>query len=113
MQAAIARGDVPRTAPAYKDLLVDDRGRMWVSVTTDDDVVVRGETGLAWTSARRGPGGEPALVPWWVFDAAGRRAAVAMLPPSVRLWQVRGGWAYGIDTDADGVQRVVRYVVSF
>jgi len=36
---------------------------------------------------------------------------VIMAPNNVRLWQVRAGKAYGIETDADGVQRVVRFTV--
>jgi len=47
-----------------------------------------------------------------VFDASGRRVAVHTVPSSVRLSEVRGGKAYGIDVDEDGVQRVVRYVVA-
>lgn len=110
MQAAIRAGDLPGTAPAYKGMVVDDRGRVWVSVLTDDDVAVAGELGLVYVSAS---GGRTAPTPWWVFDVSGRRVAVATLPADVRLWQVRGGRAYGIETDGDGVQRVVRYAVPF
>jgi hypothetical protein len=112
VRLALREGRVPRTKPAYKHMLVDDRGRLWVNVSTRDDVVVQSEAGLVYASERPRPDGQSGPTPWWVFDPAGNRVAIYTVPSSVRLWQVRGGKAYGIEVDADGVQRVVRYAVG-
>jgi hypothetical protein len=111
MEQAVRTGRLPRTAPIYKDLLVDDQGRVWVNVLTEDDIVTRGELGLVYVNTRRLDEGGIAQTPWWIFEPSGRRVAVVMGPNNVRLWQVRGGRAYGIETDSDGVQRVVRFAV--
>ena len=112
LRLALRERRVPSTKPAYKAMLVDDRGRLWVNVSTTDDVVVLGGMGLSYTSKRQHDGGQPGISPWWVFDAGGRRVAIYTVPSSVRLWEVRGDKAYGVDMDDDGVQRVVRYAVT-
>lgn len=112
LRLALSEHRVPATKPAYKAMLVDDRGRLWVNVSTTDDVVVLGGIGLTYTSKREYSGGQPGVSPWWVFDASGRRVAIYTVPSSVRLWEVRGDRAYGVDLDEDGVQRVVRYAVT-
>lgn len=112
LRLALREKRVPETKPAFKSMLVDDQGRLWVNVTTAGDVVVMGGAGLAYETRPARGGGQPGATPWWVFDAAGRRVAIYTVPGTVTLREVRGGRAYGIDVDEDGVQRVVRYVVG-
>ena len=49
--------------------------------------------------------------PWWILGADGRREATVSLPNNVALSLVKGDRAYGFETDADGVQYLVRYRV--
>jgi len=107
IEEAVQQKRVPSVKPAYKAFLVDDRGRVWLNVTTPEDVVVMTDEGLAYVSSRTTAAPSPS--PWWVLDASGRRVATLSLPNNVRLGVVRGGRAYGVETDADGVVRIVRY----
>lgn len=109
---AIRERRIPAQRPVWKQILADDAGRLWVSVVTDDDVVVFNDAvGFSYASyANLGQGGAGST-PWWVFSADGTRRAIYLLPNNVRLHQVSGGRAYGVEVDADGVQRLVRFVV--
>lgn len=111
LRGAIDGGRVPTTKPAFKDFLVDDRGRVWVNVVTGDDTQVSSDQGLRYVS-RNGEGGDGGDSPWWVFDRDGKRVAEVSLPHGVALHVVRGTEAYGIETDSLGVQRVVRYRIG-
>jgi len=111
MQKAASQGRLPETKPAYKALVVDDHGRVWVNVLTSDDVVVSGERGLTYASRARLDQGGVAPSPWWILGADGRREATLSLANNVALSLVKGDRAYGFETDADGVQYLVRYRV--
>jgi hypothetical protein len=100
---AVDDGRIPATKPAFKDFLVDDRGRAWVNVVTEEDVQVSSDEGPRYT-ALPGHGS-----PWWIFDRTGKHVAVLALPHDVALHVVRGEDAYGVETDELGVQRIVRY----
>lgn len=76
-----------RTWPMLQDLVVDDRGRIWLAVTG-----MRGEE-----------------VHWTAFDDAGRRVGGFDLPEGVHLHRIRGDVAYGVRLDADDVPEVVVY----
>lgn len=107
LRDAIGEGRVPSTKPAFRDFLVDDRGRVWVNVVTGDDVQVSSDQGLRYVSRPESESGD--VSPWWVFDGSGEHVATVNLPHDVALHVVRGTEAYGIETDADGIQRIVRY----
>lgn len=110
---AVRDGRIPSTRPAWRQMLADDRGRLWVNVATDDDVVVlKDGVGLSLASSRSLSSGGAGSTPWWVFAPSGQRQAIYLLPNNVTLHQVSGGRAYGIEVDEDGVQRVVRFVVG-
>ncbi|HEX7243553.1 MAG TPA: 6-bladed beta-propeller [Longimicrobiaceae bacterium] len=108
LRKALDEGKVPSTKPAFKDFLVDDRGRVWINVVTGEDVQVSGDDGLRYAAM---PGRDDRGSPWWVFDRAGKRVAALALPRNVTLHVVRGTDAYGVETDDLGVQRIVRYRV--
>lgn len=113
MRQAVREGRLPSTKPAWKQMLVDDRGRLWINVVTSDDVVrFSPETGLEFASLSRLAQGGAGQTPWWVYAPQGRRVTIYMLPNNVSLAQVRDGKAYGVEIDADGVQRVVRFAVG-
>jgi len=111
IEQAVSESRLPKTKPAYKGMVVDDRGNVWLNATTDDDVVLNTDRGLAYVSRQRLREGGIAPSPWWVVDGGGRRIASVTLPNNVSLVAVRGGKAYGVETDGDGVQRIVRYAV--
>lgn len=112
MSDAIGDRRLPRARPAWKEILTDDAGRLWVNVVTEDDVVVFSDAvGFAYASFATLASGGAGSTPWWVFTPDGARRAIFLVPGNVRLHQVSGGRAYGIEVDADGVQRLVRFVV--
>lgn len=76
-----------RTWPVLQDMVVDDRGRIWLAVTG-----MRGEN-----------------VHWTAFDEHGSRVGGFDLPEGVRLHRIRGDAAYGVRLDADDVPEVVVY----
>ena len=108
MEAAARNRQLPDTKPAYRALLVDDQGHVWLNIVQPGDVVVVGGRGL--TYAASGDDGDGSL--WWILDSSGRRLDSVSLPFNVSLRVIRGGKAYGIETDSLGVERVVRYAVG-
>ena len=70
--------------PVIRDLLVDERGGLWL--------------GLA------GRPREP--VTWTAYDARGRETARFELPAALELRALRGGRAYAVEKDRDDVPRV-------
>ena len=88
-QPLIREADLAATRPAFDHLVVDDRGRLWTSVTTAAD------------STR-----------WMVIDSRKKTKAWAPLPQNVTIHAVRDGKAYGVQRDAMGVQEVVAYDVA-
>lgn len=97
---------IPGTKPIFRGFLVDDQGRMWINVVGSDEVLVSTERGFVYTSATRSGAGAST---WWVVRRDGRAVGKVSLPESVELMVVRGGKAYGIEVDEDGVQRLVRF----
>ncbi|HEX8392659.1 MAG TPA: hypothetical protein VF665_09925 [Longimicrobium sp.] len=79
-----------QTWPALRSFLVDDRERLWVSLT---------------------PAREQRDVEWRVLTRRGR-AGTLRLPESVQLLAVRGERAYAIAHDEDDVQSVVVYRIQ-
>jgi len=75
------------TWPLLREVLVDDRDRIWAAVT----------------GARGGP------VHWTAFDRRGRRVAVVDLPPGVQLRLIRGATAWAVVKDENDVPSVVTY----
>lgn len=84
------REQAPERWPAFRNFVVDDRGRIWVGVVTPAEQPTR----------------------WVAFDAAGKAVCSAELPPGVDLKTIRGGRAYGVQTDEMDVPRVVAYTVT-
>lgn len=76
---------VPERWPAVRDLLVDDRDRIWLALGGD----ARAET------------------EWAVFTPEGRYLASTVVPAGVTVRAVRGGRLYAERPDEDGVPRVV------
>lgn len=77
--------------PAFKQFVVDDRGRIWIGLLT--------------------PAGQP--TEWVAFTPSGDRICSTSLPENVELKLVRGNTAYGVATDEEtDVPRVVVYRVG-
>jgi hypothetical protein len=107
-EVALRKDLIPGTKPAWKQFLVDDRGRLWIEPVRAADRVLHTPGGLRYVSQE----GSAAPSRWWIVDDRGSLAAVAVLPGNVAVRMVRGDAAWGIETDAAGVQRVVRYRVG-
>lgn len=75
-------------------------GATAVLATSDQTVWVRTE----------GPGRENST--WIVFTRAGRQVQSVVAPKGLDIMEVRGGFVYGVESDADGVPHLVRYRVS-
>lgn len=105
MERAHGAGRLPRTKPVLKNFLVDDRGRVWASVTNSDDVVVSTAVGLAFRGRRPDSAAE------WLVVGPGGPVATVRLPHGTTLRLVRDTVAYGVETDELGVQRVARFAV--
>ncbi|NOT07106.1 MAG: 6-bladed beta-propeller [Gemmatimonadales bacterium] len=102
LRLALRGPNVPQTKPATRAMVVDDRGRIWVGrIGKDDQVVMRGGV-LSYTS----PTG---TMSWEVLD--GERRERVSLPEGVLLRVVRGGKAYGVERDADGLETIVVFAV--
>jgi hypothetical protein len=84
------REQAPERWPAFRNFVVDERGRIWVGVVTPAEQPTR----------------------WVAFDAAGKAVCSAELPPGVDLKAIRGGRAYGVQTDEMDVPRVVAYGIA-
>jgi hypothetical protein len=106
LERAHDEGRLPRTKPVLKSFVVDDRGRVWASVTNADDVLVSTGAGLAYRSRR-----PDAMARWVVVGADGKPLATARLSHGTTLRVIQRNLAYGIDVDELGVQRVVRFAV--
>lgn len=78
------------TWPLLREVLVDDRDRIWAAVT--------------------GARGEP--VHWTAFDRRGRRVAAVDLPPGVQLRLIRGATAWAAVKDENDVPGVVTYQLA-
>lgn len=87
---AIREADLPDTQPAFHDLLVDDRRRVWI----------RRDAGHAETAT------------WWVASADGELLAELELPGHVQLEAVREGYAYGFIRGGDELPTAIRYRIE-
>jgi hypothetical protein len=76
---------VPETWPAVRSFLVDDRDRLWVTLTGERK---KGETGM-------------------VFSRSGARLATLHIPEELDIRVVRNGLVYGVEKDGDDIPRVV------
>ncbi len=86
---AAAKMQIPETHPPYLRLLAGRDGTAWLERSTG-----RGEHS------------------WIVLDASGNPHGVVTVPATLRIMAVTRDLAWAIETDADGLQHVVRYRVS-
>jgi len=85
--------NIPEHKPAYARLMSDDAGHIWM-----------------WLSK---PENEQTST-WLVMNALGETVATAQVPDGMRLMAVRGGRAYGSQTDENsGVPIVIAWEISW
>ena len=85
--------NIPEHKPAYIWLVSDDAGHIWM-----------------WLSK---PENEQTST-WLVMNALGETVATAQVPDGMRLMAVRGGRAYGIQTDVNsGAEIVIAWEISW
>jgi hypothetical protein len=82
----------PDTKPAYADLLVDDRGRVWVQ-----------------QYGRYGGFEVEPSHDWWLFDATGRWVAQVSMPPGLEVMAIAGGRVIGVFKDELDVEHIRMY----
>lgn len=81
----------PKTKPAVHTVIVDDQGRIWTGRYTTD----------------------PTRHEWWVtLNKGAGESGIFVLPSSVALRVVRGGFAYAVSEDDAGAPRVVGYTIK-
>jgi hypothetical protein len=97
---------IPTTKPAYRDLEVDEDGRIWVDryMTAHEDSTVA-EVSPAGAPQRRWR--EPRTFD--VFRADGSFMGTVVVPPRTRLLARSGPLLWGVQTDELGVPYVVRF----
>lgn len=87
---AVREAGLPETQPAFYDLLVDDRQRVWI---------------------RRDPE-HVETAAWWIASTDGKLLGQVSLPGSVRLQTVRAGYVYGMISDSEVLPSVIRYRIK-
>jgi hypothetical protein len=85
VRARLADVPVPDTRPAYRDLVVDEEGELWVGAYAHPS-----------EGARR----------WDVFGSSGQWLASVRMPSGFTPRQVGSDWILGVARDALGVERV-------
>jgi hypothetical protein len=81
----------PEIMPAYSNLMVDSEGWLWV-----EQYRLPNEAESHWT----------------VFDAEGRWLTDVRMPDGLAVEQIGRDFVLGLNTDADGVQRVRVYTLE-
>ena len=80
--------NIPSTRPAFRNLIVDDENRIWLELFTENEEENE----------------------WWVLDEEGEKLASFLRPENHQLEQVKNGYIYFRETDAEtGLQEVVKY----
>jgi hypothetical protein len=85
----VLRETAPQTWPVVKDMLLDDQGRVWVSLNSGAGKQVR----------------------WLALEASGRRMGWATLPRNVSLLRITGQSAYAVSVDETDSPRVIIFRV--
>lgn len=92
LRRAVQYIDFPKYWPIVADLLVDDQGRLWVAIYTDDFNKYE----------------------WWVLENSGKLMARFEWPRRKKIQDIKNGFLYTRQTDEEnGLQEVVRYWVEF
>jgi hypothetical protein len=90
LKKMVRKAKLPGTWPAFEDFVVDDNGWLWVDVVTDDRT----------------------RSSWLVVDRHGQHVATVFLSNNIALKVIRNGYAYGIEANELGVQKIVRYQIK-
>lgn len=78
---------LPEFLPVFEQMLIDDRGRVWIGFSTDNKDFLR----------------------WEVLTSEGKRLHSLTLTKDAMLLLIRQGRAYALHTDNNGVQSVIVY----
>ena len=80
---------LPEYKRLFDDFVVDDKGNIWVATNTEDENNYT----------------------WLVFDKNNNLLTKFKFPNSVMLKIIKQNYAYGIYTDEDGIQSVIKYKI--
>lgn len=84
--------------PAFKNFIVDDRGRVWVGLIEGRVVAATGDAAGA--------------TEWAVFTPSGTHLCTVQFSKPTELMLVQSGKAYGVVTNEVGVPRIVIYRIG-
>lgn len=113
LRGARDSGKLPATKPLYSDFLVDDRGRVWFELVTEAHRLASTSRGLRWTSQPLSDISADPESRWLVLLPSGStRLGASRVPADVDLHVIRNDEAYGVSTDALGVESVVVYDIE-
>lgn len=91
LRSEVQKADFPDQWPALESLLVDDKGRMWISTIVDDKKIYE----------------------WWVLKPSGQLLATFTWPREEEIEAVRNGKMYVSVTDREkGIKQVIRYDIE-
>ena len=80
---------LPSIWPVFRDFAIDNKGRIWINVITDDR--------------------QHSV--YWVVTEAGSVVAKISLDGDVDLQKIQDGYAYGIVKEENGLQEVIKYKI--
>jgi hypothetical protein len=84
---------LPDTKPIYSQVLVDDRGQLWVRKVPEN-----------WEGLPRSSSPSLNQQPeWWVFTAQGQLVGTVTMPPDVVVKEIRNGVVVGLRMDENNV----------
>ncbi|TVR13567.1 MAG: 6-bladed beta-propeller [Balneolaceae bacterium] len=90
-KSMVQNDNMPETWPAFQTFTVDDEGRIWVKMFTDDYDTSR----------------------YVVLANSGELLAEFTWPRTHTIQQIQNGYLYSMEEDEDGLRRVVKYEIAF
>lgn len=89
-EEAVRNDTLPETWPAFNSVLMDEQGRLWVSIFTED----------------------PDTYKWLVLESSGKLLAEFSWPARQKLQEVQEGFAYTLERDPQtGLHKISRYQI--
>ena len=111
IETAYEEGRLPEQKPWYERLVIDDEGRLWFELITDETVLASTPVGLVYRGARFSAV-KPLGTQWLVLNLRTGRAKLARAQGVLDLHAVRGGRGYAVAVDSLGVHSIVVLDIS-
>jgi len=89
-QRIVKNMDLPKAWPAFDDLLIDDKDRLWIATIVKNKSIYK----------------------WWVLDIDGTPLATFTWPRARSIEVIKNGKAYVKETDESDLSTIVRYNIE-